>query len=515
MSHQRAEFGDFQTPPDLAREVVRAVERLGMRPCAVVEPTCGTGNILMAAADGFSGDTQLLGFDIDPSHVEVARSRASARSSGGNIRVECRDFFATNWRRLFSTLPTPILVIGNPPWVTNAQVGALGGSNVPTKRNFDQHSGLDAITGKANFDISEWMLLRMLEGLATRTAVMAFLCKTAVARKLLVRGVERNLPILQAHIHRIDAAKWFGVSVDACLWVCRLGEGPPAREWDEYASLTPDAVARTMGYRDGALVPDVARHAGSADLEGQETRAWRSGVKHDCSKVMELTGDGRRYYNGLGEKVRIEDDCVFPLLKSTDIYHGRRPEPSRWVILPQRRLGESTEPLQHRAPRTWAYLCGHAERLGARRSSIYTGQPRFAVFGIGPYTFAPWKVAISGLHKHLRFRLVGPLSGRPVVVDDTCYFLPCDSLAEAVVIHAALSSQLVCEFYEARTFWDAKRPVTKRLLQRLDISTLMHELGEGAIADLCAGAEPTCDAAAIRDAVQAILDTPRQGVLFA
>ena len=41
------------------------------------------------------------------------------------------------------------------------------------------------MTGKSNFDISEWMLIRLLEALQGRRATIAMLCKTATARKVL------------------------------------------------------------------------------------------------------------------------------------------------------------------------------------------------------------------------------------------------------------------------------------------------------------------------------------------
>ena len=102
--------------------------------------------------------------------------------------------------------------------------------------------------------------------------------------------------------------------------------------------------------------------------------------------------------------------------------------------------------IKREAPRTWDYLQSHADRLDARASSIYRNRPRFSVFGVGPYSFAPWKVAISGFYKRLDFRCVGPVEDKPVVLDDTCYFLPCRTehdarlLAELLNYSQALTS---------------------------------------------------------------------------
>ncbi len=44
---RRIEYGDFQTPPDLAREICRVLR--SERPKSLIEPTCGTGAFLSAA----------------------------------------------------------------------------------------------------------------------------------------------------------------------------------------------------------------------------------------------------------------------------------------------------------------------------------------------------------------------------------------------------------------------------------------------------------------------------------
>ena len=111
----------------------------------------------------------------------------------------------------------------------------------------------------------------------------------------------------------------------------------------------------------------------------------------------------------------------------------------------------------------------------------YRGQPPYAIFGVGPYTFAPWKIAISGLYKRCVFRLVGPrdteTSQRPVVLDDTCYFLPFTSKSAAKRALAALQSPLAQDFLTSRVFWDAKRPINKALLQSLDLGAVLAPMG--------------------------------------
>src|SRR5262249_18449290 len=154
------------------------------------------------------------------------------------------------------------------------------------------------------------------------------------------------------------------------------------------------------------------------------------GIKHDCSKVMELRREGDRYRNGLNELIDLEGDYVYPMLKSSEITSGRSREPTRWMLVTQRAVGDETSVIGALAEKTWKYLLSQGDRLDRRASSIYRNRPRFSVFGVGDYTFAPWKVAISGFYKNLQFATVGPYEGKPVVLDDTCYFVPCQSQEE-------------------------------------------------------------------------------------
>ena len=140
------------------------------------------------------------------------------------------------------------------------------------------------------------------------------------------------------------------------------------------------------------------------------------------------------------------------------------------MLVTQERIGQDTTPLARAAPRLWSYLQAHSESFSARKSSIYRGQPPFAMFGIGPYSFAPFKVAIGGFHKEPRFRAIGPRAGQPMMFDDTCYFLPCYSAAQAAVLTALCNDPITLAFLRSASFKSAKRPITKALLQRIDLA---------------------------------------------
>lgn len=474
-SATRVERGDWQTPLPLAREVMRLVIARGFTPCSVLEPTCGTGAFLLAAVEA-APRCLAVGFDIEPSHVAAAR----AQIAGPRIRIETHDFFAIRWESVLQELPDPILVLGNPPWVTSADLGALGSSNLPTKTNFKRLSGFDAITGKGNFDVSEWMILRLLASLKERRSYcLAMLCKASVARRIMEYAARERWPITGS-TYRIDAKLHFDAAVDAVLMIVApaTASAQEGMRWAVYDRLEAIVPSRHMGVVDGQVYSDIAGFERTRHLEGECAPEWRSGMKHDCARVMELSLHDGGLTNGLGERVSLEAEFLFPLLKGSDIANGRSVS-ERFVIVPQKSLGDDTRVVRERAPRTWQYLVRHRALLDARKSSIYRGQPPFAVFGIGEYAFAPYKVAICGLYKRLAFTLVEPVDGRPVMLDDTCYFLPAASREEGQRIMDALHSESARAFFEARVFWDEKRPIGKALLQSLSLQDMLDERGGG------------------------------------
>jgi hypothetical protein len=470
-------LGDFQTPPSLAARVCKLLAAHGLAPAALVEPSCGIGNFLLAALDQFPQAATALGVEINPAHVSRVNALLGTRPDARKVRILEESFFDLSWDSLLRDLPEPILVLGNPPWVTNARLGVLGSTNLPEKKNFQNHTGLAAKTGKSNFDISEWMLIRLLELLQGRRATLAMLCKTTVARRALGHAWKTGLHLADAEIRAIDAAALFDATVDACLLLCSLAPAGSVRDCRVYRDLGAESPTAVIGYHDGMLIADTAAYFRRRHLLGTEAYRWRSGIKHDCSRVMELWKEGDRFRNGLGQLVDLEDRYLYPMLKSSELANGRAGAPRRWMLVPQRAVADDTQEIRKRAPKTWQYLQEHGEALDRRASSIYRNRPRFAVFGVGEYSFAPWKVAVSGFYKDLRFRTVGRHAGKPMVLDDTAYFVACQTEAEARYVASLLGSEAAREFYSALIFWDAKRPITVEVLRRLDLVALGREMG--------------------------------------
>lgn len=489
----KKEFGDWQTPIGLAKRVTRLVSELFGQPDCVIEPTCGLGTFLVASLEEWGSQPKYQGYEVNGEYAISARETFANRS----VEVHQRDFFEEDWAANVSGLrKDKVLIIGNPPWVTNSALGQLKSSNLPEKNNFQGLRGFEARTGKSNFDIAEWMLIRLIEALPEGGA-LAMLCKTMTARKVLKHFWKTDSAKEGARLFRIDAQADFGVAVDACLFFV-TGKGTKTRSASMFAELDVNSACNRFGYVGGDLVSDIDAYERNKHLDGGcSTYVWRSGVKHDAAKVMEFTNDGNKLFNGLGQRVEIEDDYLYPLLKSSDLGNGRS-EIRKSVLVTQRRTGDDTSEIARIAPKTWAYLLEHSSLLDERGSSIYAGRPRFSVFGIGPYSFAPWKVAVSGLYKNATFMVLPPVAGRAVMVDDTCYSIPCKSETEAEFLVGILNSKPAQEFLHALIFFDAKRPITIDVLRRLSFVELARKLDRLETLERFAEPVPTLDATALQ-----------------
>lgn len=460
------EFGDFQTNQPLADRVVRLVSGLVRKPATIVEPTCGAGSFIRASLAAFP-DAVVHGLEVQDEYVRTLEKTFQFQRK---FVLHNDNYFDFDWDGLFDRMAKPVWVIGNPPWVTNTLLMKLDSTNLPKKSPQANLKGFEAQTGKSNFDISESMIRDWFRWCASCNGTLAVICKTSVARKVLQWWWRQDQTAPAARIHQIDALAEFGASVSACVLVCSFDDDSAARVCRIYDSLDSIEPSSTFGLIDGYLVSDEADYRNGRMHLGKARPQWRSGIKHDAGSVLEFVSHGSALRNKLGEDVELESDFLFPLMKGSDLGRSTPTGLRRTMLVPQSFIGEDTAKIRNLAPKTWAYLKRHHERFAARKSVIYAKSGQFSIFGIGEYTFHPWKIAIGALYKKLDFRLVGPVGGKPVVFDDTVYFIGFQTESEARKTLEKLQSDPIQDFLRSMIFWDDMRPVKTEILNRVDLS---------------------------------------------
>lgn len=481
---ERVAYGDWQTPSLLADKVCEAHRLKFGAPDVMIEPTCGLGSFVMSALRIFPELSEIHALEINRQYVEdlkfniLTYALCNKSRRWPDIYIYQGDFFKFDFSTIIEKAKKGdqnLGIIGNPPWVTNSKQGLIDSENVPKKSNRYNLSGIEAITGKSNFDISEYITLNLLGLSQFNKGGMSFLLKNSVIRNVVLKQKEDRFRIGCVEQCLIDAQTEFNVSVDASCFSARFNAEPAmfCKIKDFYSGRS----VRDYGWVDESFVADMEEYCKMSRFDNRSSYIWRSGVKHDCASILELTFEDGALKNGLGEIVKIEDDLIFPLLKSSDVVKLKNQQFRKYIIIPQKKVGEDTSLLEHTHPRAYAYLKKHENVFVNRKSSIYKGKGQFSIFGIGDYSFKPYKILVSSLYKEIKFVLVNEIDGRPIMVDDTCYQLDFDDLNEAQSVYAALQSEEIRSLLESLVFTDAKRVVTKGILMRLDLQRWCREKG--------------------------------------
>lgn len=480
-TNNRIEYGDWQTSFDLALEVCKLLKEIGVNPKVIVEPTCGNGNFILAALQTFEDIEDVYGIEIYKPYIDELESALgqydidNPRKVKPTIHLYNQSIFEFDFAKIENDLnDREILVLGNLPWVTNSKLSVIGSDNLPKKTNFKNLGGLDAMMGKSNFDIAESICCQMINFLIGKKAHLSLLLKNSVVKNILYKQENSPLSISNIQQYNIDTKKEFGASVAACLFDCSFKE-KYSKSCTVKDFYTRDNLQK-YGWVGGKFVSNLEFYRDNSFIDGKSQLEWRSGIKHDCAKVMELTFDGSQYVNGYGEKVEIENDLLYPLLKSSDIKEGIISSTKKYVIITQQSPSDDTQFIRLKYPKTYSYLLSHSKELDNRASRVYKGRPRFCMFGIGEYSFKPYKIAVSGLYKKINFSIITPINNKSVMLDDTCYVLGFDTLEEAKMIQGLLNTKQVQEFIKSIVFTDAKRVINKEVLMRIDLLKLIEHL---------------------------------------
>lgn len=473
----RDEFGDWQTNYPLALAVCQQLKGQGVDPQVIIEPTCGKGNFILAALETFENLEEVYGIEINASYLEELKNRLSHfhGSSSAKIHLMNENIFDVSFLKIKPSLKGKnVLVLGNPPWVTNSKLGELGSTNLPSKSNFKSNKGLEAITGKGNFDIAEYIVYKMRDVVKEETALIAMLLKTSVIKNIMYEQGKKQTFSYAAQ-YNIDTEKEFSASVSAALFeakICCEGEAC-CDVYDFYSGKK----FKTFGWVDKHFVSNCEEYRSTKFVDGKSNLIWWSGLKHDCSSVLELTCADGVYYNKLNEVVDVEEDMVYPFLKSSDLKGDCVSQCRKYIILTQHRTSEDTGLIERTCPKTYRYLSEHSAFFEKRKSSIYKNRPKFCIFGVGDYTFKKFRVAISGLYKQTKFSLVSEVEGKLALLDDTTYLLGFDKKEYALYTLKLLNSDVVQHFIESVYFEDSKRPINKDLLMRIDLVSVLNRLG--------------------------------------
>jgi SAM-dependent methyltransferase len=241
-------------------------------------------------------------------------------------------------------------------------------------------------------------------------------------------------------------------------WARPIDPAKPNSPWLIVSEKNGPSSAITSG------VADYVAHLG-ANSGGANGVYWM--------EILEVVEDGVRIRNSAARGKHeidsaehlIEPDLLYPLLRWSDVRRWRAASRDHILLAqdPATRTGIGEDLMRTRYPRTWAYL-EQFRGLLVSRAAYRRYQQRgsfYSMYNIGPYTMAPVKVVWRRMDRRINAAVVeefhDPLLGRrPMIPQETCVLVACDSADEAHYLAALLNSAIVNELVRASSVCGGK-----------------------------------------------------------
>ena len=116
------------------------------------------------------------------------------------------------------------------------------------------------------------MIIRLLQSLSGKTAFLAMLCKTTVARKVIRYSWQQKIQLEQAVMYLIDNNKYFSVNVEACLLVCRLKPNMHSCECAVFSSIFANNHQTKFALTNGDIITNLNTAPTYDHLSSQEKK---------------------------------------------------------------------------------------------------------------------------------------------------------------------------------------------------------------------------------------------------
>jgi hypothetical protein len=213
---------------------------------------------------------------------------------------------------------------------------------------------------------------------------------------------------------------------------------------------------------------------------------WMSGVywvdvlhkNGNLTKISNNPGYGKIVMNKITRE--IESDLIFPLLRGRNLTRWNIQQSGN-IILPQNIHSASKaiteEEMKLKYCRTYNYLMEFKELLLMRKGyrKLLFREPFYAIYDVGQYTFAPYKVGWRYLSKTMNAAVIYNNSQKPIIPDLNVITISPDSLEEAYYLSALLNSSLVQIII--RTFGECLR-ITPGIMKHLPIPRFNNTIFE-------------------------------------
>lgn len=396
---QRLRFGIFFTPEETVNRILKQLPESGVS--TIIDTAAGSGRFLEAAAKKWPS-ARLWGIEKNPDVYRLAAPRMSRNPRITWLLGDClTDSF---------DIPRCDLYLGNPPFINHADLD-------PDYRD-------------------------KVRPLWLRTGL------TGSGYRLLLGESRADLAALIFHItleQYLKPGGGFGVVLPLSL-LSGGGANSGFQRFENFQINYMEKMDHTTPFKD-AVQPAffITGKAGGVTTfpvkaQGFPQGSWRPIPSADNGAYRARQGINTLGGNQIflfGETPPFRSPLIRPLFQG--------PDPKLWkshprgsVLLPYQDNGRllTEEELHLKFPEAEEWLLRHRKWLEGRKSPHLKGS-WFALFGVGPYTFAPWKVIWRAMGQR---RLRASVTDKGIPNQALHGYIPVDTLAEADYLAALLNS---------------------------------------------------------------------------
>lgn len=496
----RHRLGEYYTPDWLASYLLQQVDY--DPEATLLDPNCGSGTFLVQAiqaakTSGINAEQimeRVVGFDIHPLAVITARV---------NYLLALGPHFPDYPLTVPITRKDAILeaedgafdfVVGNPPWINWQNLPAdyrQRTKGLWLHYGLFPHQGLDTILGTGKKDLSMLMTMVALDRYLAPTGRLGFVItqtvfKTSGAGQGFRRfSIDAETPIKIEHVDDMSTIQPFNDAkcrtavilmrkghptsypIPYTVWK-RARKNKHLRHYYELASVLEktqrlqhsavpvDADDPTSAWITGTpqVLQTLQRVIGPAQYvahEGINTGGangvyWLEVLRQEPDghlRVRNMADSSRRAMPTL--EASLEPEMVYPMLRGRDVMRWSVNVRHHMLVVqnPDTRTGHDPEWLQTHAPQTYAYLKRFEDVLWARRSfRRYFGDtaPFYTMFGVGHYSFAPYKVVWRYIATEMTAAVVTTHHNKVIIPDHRLMLIDVESLDEAHFVAACLNN---------------------------------------------------------------------------
>lgn len=513
--------GQHYTPTELGDFLATrsfAASALDKESLTVVDPACGDGELLIAAAQAarsarYAGSLNLIGYEIDETAVAAANRRLEA--AGVRAEIILGDFLVHQREMPSGTVD---LIITNPPYVRTQHLGQEAARLLANEFS---------LTGRVDLTHP---FVSVASRLLSKGGTLGLLCSNRFLTTLSGENVRRTLMssgLQVGELYDLGDTKLFKAAVLPAIIIASKTAPTvlPAKYVSAYeapGSNSGVGLFEALGAAEsgtafhngkdyqvkvGSFVPptDTKTPWRLSDpnsdqwLESIEERTWRT--FGDIAKIrvgIKTTAD-RVFLGDDWEKSApdVEDELLLPLITQSNITPWRTSDRLDMKVLYPYELASTKRRVLDIAewPGAKAYLLSHEEQLRGRKYVIEGGREWYEIWvPQRPALWAEPKIVFPDISENPRFAL----DTTGAVVNGNCYWISLDDIEDediAYLMLAVANSSLGLRYYDevcGNRLYSGKRRWITQYVKRLPLPSPATAESKKLIADareLAAGGE--------------------------